>query len=211
MNGTLRKFARLLAPNHKRAEDLVCADQWHNEARLIAGLHSDFSQRTWRLLADIGDLLRLPVLGHLADRFGGPDVLVLDCRDQLFAAIFRVNSQPSGYLPSWPPCITLCKSDQASIGCAVHPSFGTASWSTLNGNVARQPKTGLRPAIYAGWPRRQPICWQSIRQTPLQWVIVVAVEALVTGLHPGTQRAHGRKFLDGEPDRLRCGRKAAIA
>src|SRR6516164_5913953 len=100
-----------------------------------------------------------------------------------------------------------------------HPSFGTASWSTLIGNVARQPKTGLRPAIYAGWPRRQPICWQSIRQTPLQWVIValvkalnvVAVEALVTGLHPGAQRAHGRKFLDSEPDRLRCGRKAAIA
>src|SRR5215510_1300838 len=52
-----------------------------------------------------------------------------------------------------------------------------------------------------------------------QWVIValvkaldvVAIEALVTDLHPGTQRAHGRKFLDGEPDRLRCGRKAAIA
>src|SRR5215510_5177981 len=40
---------------------------------------------------------------------------------------------------------------------------------------------------------------------------VVAIEALVTDLHPGTQRAHGRKFLDGEPDRLRCGRKAAIA
>src|SRR5262249_32165291 len=67
-------------------------------------------------------------------------------------------------------------------------------------------------------PRRQPICWQSIRQTPLQWVIValvkalnvVAVEALVTDLHPGVQRAHGRKFLDSEPDRLRCGRKAAI-
>src|SRR5262249_59379917 len=66
---------------------------------------------------------------------------------------------------------------------------------------------------------RQPICWQSIRQTPLQWVIValvkalnvVAIEALVTDLHPGTQRAHGRKFLDGEPDRLRCGRKAAKA
>jgi hypothetical protein len=53
----------------------------------------------------------------------------------------------------------------------------------------------------------------------LQWVIValvkaldvVAIEALVTDLHPGTQRAHGRKFLDSEPDRLRCGRKAAIA
>jgi len=52
----------------------------------------------------------------------------------------------------------------------------------------------------------------------LQWVIValvqalnvVAIEALVTDLHPGAQRAHARKFLDGEPDRLRCGRKAAI-
>src|SRR5215467_12412259 len=60
---------------------------------------------------------------------------------------------------------------------------------------------------------------QSLRQTPLQWEIValvkpsnvVAIEALVTDLHPGSQRAHGRKFLDGEPDRLCCGRKAAIA
>ena len=60
---------------------------------------------------------------------------------------------------------------------------------------------------------------QSLRQTPLQWEIValvkasnvVAIEALVTDLHSGSQCAHGRKFLDGEPDRLRCGRKAAIA
>src|SRR5262252_273391 len=60
---------------------------------------------------------------------------------------------------------------------------------------------------------------QLIRWSPLQWIIValvkplnvVAIEALVTDLHPGTQRAHGRKFLDGELDRLRCGRKAAIA
>jgi hypothetical protein len=52
----------------------------------------------------------------------------------------------------------------------------------------------------------------------LQWEIValvkalnvVAIEAFVTDLHPGAQRAHGRKFLDGEPDRLRRGRKAAI-
>jgi hypothetical protein len=52
----------------------------------------------------------------------------------------------------------------------------------------------------------------------LQWEIValvkalnvVAIETFVTDLHPGTQRTHGRKFLDGEPDRLRCGRKAAI-
>src|SRR5262249_32360877 len=59
---------------------------------------------------------------------------------------------------------------------------------------------------------------QSLRQTPLQWEIValvkalnvVAIEAFVTDLHPGAQRGHGRKLLDGEPDRLRCGRKAAI-
>src|SRR5262249_26079007 len=60
---------------------------------------------------------------------------------------------------------------------------------------------------------------QSFRRTPLQWEIValvkalnvVAIEALVTDLHPGSQCAHGRKLLDGEQDRLRCGRKAAIA
>src|SRR5262249_8853627 len=77
----------------------------------------------------------------------------------------------------------------------------------------------MRPAIYAVRPRRQSTCWQSFRQTPLQWVIValvkalnvVAIEALGTDLHPGTQRAHGRQFLDTEPDRLRCGRKAATA
>src|SRR5262249_61534762 len=60
---------------------------------------------------------------------------------------------------------------------------------------------------------------QSLRQTPLQWEIVavvkalnvVAIEALVADLHPGAQRAYGRQLLDGKPDRLRCGRKAAIA
>src|SRR5262249_2305403 len=59
---------------------------------------------------------------------------------------------------------------------------------------------------------------QSVRQTPLQWEIValvkalnvVAIETFVTDLHPGAHRARGRKFLDGEPDRLRCRRKAAI-
>jgi hypothetical protein len=60
---------------------------------------------------------------------------------------------------------------------------------------------------------------QSLQQTPLQWEIaalvttlnVVAIEAFITDLHPGPQRAHGRKFLDREPDRLRCCRKATIA
>src|SRR5262245_22351512 len=59
---------------------------------------------------------------------------------------------------------------------------------------------------------------QSLRQTPLQWKIValvkalnvVGIEALVAHLHPGAQ-CDGRQLLDGEPDRLRCGRKAAIA
>jgi hypothetical protein len=53
---------------------------------------------------------------------------------------------------------------------------------------------------------------QSLRQTPLQWIIValvkasnaVAIEAFVTGLHQGALRARERKLLNGEPDRLCC-------
>src|SRR4029077_35078 len=60
---------------------------------------------------------------------------------------------------------------------------------------------------------------QSPRQTPLQWEIVplvkalngVAIETLVTHLHPGAQRTGGWQSLEGELDRLRCGRKASIA
>src|SRR5262245_28749742 len=40
---------------------------------------------------------------------------------------------------------------------------------------------------------------------------VVAIEAFITDLHPSAQRAHVRKFLDGELDRLRCRCKAGIA
>src|SRR6516165_7001412 len=85
MNGTLGKVAGLLAADHQRAQDLVPADQWHKEARSIAGLHSDFSQRTWRLVTYIGGLLRLFVLGCLADRIGRAEVLVLDRRNQVFS------------------------------------------------------------------------------------------------------------------------------
>jgi hypothetical protein len=60
---------------------------------------------------------------------------------------------------------------------------------------------------------------QSPRQTPSQWEIVplvealngVAIETFVTDLHPGAQRTGGWQSLDGELDRLRCGRKASIA
>src|SRR2546421_450429 len=60
---------------------------------------------------------------------------------------------------------------------------------------------------------------RSIRRRPLQRVIVavvealnvIAIEALVTDLHPGAERAHGRKLLNGKPDRLRRSGKATIA
>src|SRR5262245_42402401 len=49
-------------------------------------------------------------------------------------AIFRVHPQPSGYLwPSWFPCITLCKSDHASIVCPI---------IRVLGELAEYPKTG---------------------------------------------------------------------
>ena len=95
MNGALGKFARLLAPDHKRADDLVCADQWNNEPRSITGLHGDFSQRTWRLVTDIGGLLRLFVLGRLPDRIGRAEVLVLHRRNQFFAKAKVARSRNS--------------------------------------------------------------------------------------------------------------------
>src|SRR5262245_7064608 len=49
-------------------------------------------------------------------------------------AIFRVHPQHSGYLwPSWFPCITLCKSDHASIVCPI---------IRVLGELAEHPKTG---------------------------------------------------------------------
>src|SRR5262245_44579640 len=84
MNGTFGKAARSLAPDHKCSDDFVCTYQRHNKMRTIAGPHRDLSDRARRLLAYIGNLPRLSVLSHLADRIGGADVLVLDCRDQLF-------------------------------------------------------------------------------------------------------------------------------
>ena len=93
MNGSLGKFARLPAPDHKRADDSVCADQRHNEARSIAGLHRDLSQRSWRLVTYIGGLLRLFVLGRLPDRIGRAKVLVLDRCNQLFAKA-KGSAQP---------------------------------------------------------------------------------------------------------------------
>src|SRR5262245_45202134 len=85
MNRALGKFARLLAPNHERADALGCADQWYNEARAITGLHSDFSQGTGRLVPYIGSLLRLFILRCLADRIGRAKVLLLDRRNQVFS------------------------------------------------------------------------------------------------------------------------------
>src|SRR5262249_41732922 len=85
MIGTLGKVARLFAANYQRSHDFVRANQWNCEAGTITGPHRDLSQRARRLLAYIGNLLRLSVLGHLADRIGGADLLVLDRCDQLFA------------------------------------------------------------------------------------------------------------------------------
>src|SRR5262245_53929811 len=85
MNGTLGKVTRLFAANYQRSHDFVRADQWNREAGTIAGPHRDFSQRARRLVANIGDLQRLSVLGHLADRIGSADVLVLHSCNQVLA------------------------------------------------------------------------------------------------------------------------------
>src|SRR5262249_42534338 len=89
INGTLGKVAWLFAPDYECSDDLVCAYQRHNKARTIAGPHRDLSQRARRLVAYIGDLLRLPVLGCLPDRIRGADLLVLHSCNQVFAKTIR--------------------------------------------------------------------------------------------------------------------------
>src|SRR5215831_6971327 len=89
MNGTLGKFARLLAPDHECSDDLVCAYQRHNKARTIASPHRDLSDRARRLVAYIGNLLRLSDLRRLADRVGSAEVLVLHSCNQVLAKTIR--------------------------------------------------------------------------------------------------------------------------
>src|SRR5262249_18713531 len=93
LNDILGKVARLLAPDDECSDDFVCAYQRHNKARTIAGPHRDLSDRAWRLVADIGNLLRLSDLRRLADRVGSAEVLVLHSCNQVFAKTIR-SPQP---------------------------------------------------------------------------------------------------------------------
>src|SRR6516162_9710407 len=94
LNGFFAKFAPLLAPNHERPDDALCADQRHDEARPKSGPHRDLSDRAWRLVADICDLQWLSVLDRPAERIGSTGWLASDCRNQLIAqAIRRPHSQ----------------------------------------------------------------------------------------------------------------------
>src|SRR5262249_31305067 len=83
------KVARSLAPDHECSDDLVCAYQRHNKARSIASPHRDLSDRAWRLVAYIGNLLRLSGLRRLADRIGSAEVLALHSCNRVFAKTIR--------------------------------------------------------------------------------------------------------------------------
>src|SRR5215472_2823500 len=89
MNGTLGKFAWLLAPDHERPDNALCADQRHDEARPKSGPHRDLSDRAWRLVADICDLQRLSTLDRPVKRIGSTGWLASDCRNQLIAQPIR--------------------------------------------------------------------------------------------------------------------------
>src|SRR6516162_7854480 len=89
MNGTLGKFAWLLAPDHERPDDALCADQRHDEARPKSGPHCDLSDRAWRLVADICDLQWLSIVDRPAERIGSAGWLASDCRNQLIAQAIR--------------------------------------------------------------------------------------------------------------------------
>src|SRR5262249_19144158 len=89
MNGPLGKVARLLAPDHERPDNTICANQRHDEARPKSGPHRDLSDRAWRLVANICDLKWLSVLDRLAERIGSTGWLASDCRNQLIAQAIR--------------------------------------------------------------------------------------------------------------------------
>ena len=113
----------------------------------------------------------------------------------------------------------VCVSDHASV--AGHPILGKLAGHRKTGASRGRPKTGcgllsMRPRL-----QRQPTCRQSIRRRPLQWVIValvkalnvVAVEALVTDLHPSAQRAPPevpRRRTGSPPLRLQSDDSAAV-
>src|SRR5262249_21996424 len=89
INGTLGKVARLLAPDHERPDDTICADQRHDEARPKSGPHCDLSHRAWRLVANIRDLQWLSVLDRLAESIGSTGWLASNCCTQLITQAIR--------------------------------------------------------------------------------------------------------------------------
>jgi len=83
------KFARLLPPDHERADDPICPDQRHDEARSKSGAHCDLSYWAWRLIANICDLQWLSVLDRPAECIGSAGWLASDCLNQLIAQAIR--------------------------------------------------------------------------------------------------------------------------
>src|SRR5204863_2895673 len=94
INGTLGKVARLLAPDHERPDNTICANQWHDETRPKSSPHRDLSNRAWRFVADVCDLQWLSILDRSAESIGSTGWLVADCRNQFIAqAIGRPHLQ----------------------------------------------------------------------------------------------------------------------
>src|SRR4029077_11826101 len=88
-NRACGKFARLLPPDHERADDAIRADQRHDETRPKSCAHCDLSHWAWRLVADICNLQWLSVLDRLAERIGSTGWLASDCLNQLIAQAIR--------------------------------------------------------------------------------------------------------------------------
>jgi len=75
----------LPAADHERADDLVGADERHDQPRQISRPQHDLLRPRGRLVAQIGDLHRLALVGGFAHGPGNADVVVVDGRDQVFA------------------------------------------------------------------------------------------------------------------------------
>ena len=85
LNRAYRKFARLYAAHHQRADGFAGANQRNEQACAITRLHDYVVDHGWRLVLQVGDLVGLTLLGSLADGVGEGGVMVPDRRDQFLA------------------------------------------------------------------------------------------------------------------------------
>ena len=84
-NRALGKFTGLLAPDHKRANDPICTEQWYDQQGAEPGADDDIEDGRGRIVLNIGNLDRHALLCSLANRsLADVHVTILDLGNDPF-------------------------------------------------------------------------------------------------------------------------------